>query len=424
MSERHLLLVTNTFPYGVGEEFLINEMGFLAEGFDRITVVATQVAVGAQQTKDLPANATAINATPPHRLSGRFGALEKLLQGTPRTVLSREARRRAFRLRGGARAALWSVYFEARAQAVAREALRELDIPRLASSDLTIYAFWFHVAARVGEIIADDVAVESGRRPRMVMRAHRYDLYEEESASGVIPQRRELLAAYDAVVPISEDGAHYLRTKYPATAHKVVLHRLGTADPGGRAMLTRSRYHVVSCSSFAEVKRMPLFAPVLQALTSTGVDVAWTHIGSGPGADDLLAESRRVAPSVDITFAGAMPNDQVHDRYRTHPISVLLNLSSSEGVPVSIMEAMSLSIPVVATAVGGTAEAVIDGRNGVLVGRDDPVDVIASALRRVWELDDEAYDRLCQESRSVWEERCDMRAVYPPFVALLRSEAP
>lgn len=52
--------------------------------------------------------------------------------------------------------------------------------------------------------------------------------------------------------------------------------------------------------------------------------------------------------------------------YSEHPVDVFINLSTNEGVPVSIMEAISFDIPIVATDVGGTSEIVTD-ETGILV---------------------------------------------------------
>ena len=60
--------------------------------------------------------------------------------------------------------------------------------------------------------------------------------------------------------------------------------------------------------------------------------------------------------------------------------------SVSEGMPIAIMEAMALGLPVVATAVGGVPELVVDGETGLLVPPRDPA-ALADAIRRV--IDDE-----------------------------------
>ena len=55
--------------------------------------------------------------------------------------------------------------------------------------------------------------------------------------------------------------------------------------------------------------------------------------------------------------------------------------SSHEGLPVAVMEAFALGVPVVATAVGGLAEAVTDGVDGLLVPPRDPSALAAAIIR-------------------------------------------
>jgi glycosyltransferase involved in cell wall biosynthesis len=56
--------------------------------------------------------------------------------------------------------------------------------------------------------------------------------------------------------------------------------------------------------------------------------------------------------------------------------------SRTEGWPLTVVEAMLAGLPVVATPVGSVAEAVQDGRTGLLVPKDDPA-ALAAALRRL-----------------------------------------
>jgi len=58
-------------------------------------------------------------------------------------------------------------------------------------------------------------------------------------------------------------------------------------------------------------------------------------------------------------------------------------VSESEGVPVSIMEAMSCHIPIVSPNVGGISDMVIDGVNGFLLTNKCEVDEIVNALKSI-----------------------------------------
>lgn len=57
-------------------------------------------------------------------------------------------------------------------------------------------------------------------------------------------------------------------------------------------------------------------------------------------------------------------------KYAKQPFHVFVNVSETDGVPVSIMEAMSFDILVIATAVGGTPKLIEEGKNGYLLDED------------------------------------------------------
>lgn len=69
-------------------------------------------------------------------------------------------------------------------------------------------------------------------KPKMVARAHRYDLYEERNSDQYIPMRKLLLEELDKVYLISEDGKKYLSVRFPTYGAKLSVSRLGTLDMG------------------------------------------------------------------------------------------------------------------------------------------------------------------------------------------------
>ena len=83
-------------------------------------------------------------------------------------------------------------------------------------------------------------------------------------------------------------------------------------------------------------------------------------------------------PNVVANFHGRVDNVQVRSFYRDTFVNVFVNTSSSEGVPVSIMEAQSAGIPVIATAVCGTPELVNENDGLLLPADPEPVDVAAA----------------------------------------------
>ncbi|MCB0101170.1 MAG: glycosyltransferase, partial [Anaerolineales bacterium] len=89
--------------------------------------------------------------------------------------------------------------------------------------------------------------------------------------------------------------------------------------------------------------------------------------------------------------------------YITHPVDVFVNVSSTEGTPVSIMEAISCGIPVTATAVGGNVE-IVQERNGFLLAENPTPDEIADALLSVMDAR-ELWLEKRKGSREVWQER-------------------
>jgi glycosyltransferase involved in cell wall biosynthesis len=82
--------------------------------------------------------------------------------------------------------------------------------------------------------------------------------------------------------------------------------------------------------------------------------------------------------------------------------------SDHEGLPVTVMEAFALGVPVVAPAVGGLPEVVRTGENGVLVTPSDPV-ALADAVERA--LDPSEHARLARGAAASGEQFSNALAV-------------
>jgi glycosyltransferase involved in cell wall biosynthesis len=136
----------------------------------------------------------------------------------------------------------------------------------------------------------------------------------------------------------------------------------------------------VVCVTVANLRTEKGYDTLLAAVARTdAAEVTFVAAGQGPLADALTAERRRLGVEDRFRFLG----------YRTDVPRVLaaadlfVLASRHEGLPVALMEAMALGLPVVATAVGGVPEAVHDGVEGLLVAPDDPSALAAAIVALV-----------------------------------------
>jgi len=314
--------------------------------------------------------------------------------------------------------ALWRLaLFTSRAR-IAGEWLRDMLEQRgLRPDETVIYTFWlFHSAHGFAALKTAQPDL------RVVSRAHGADLYEARHMPAYIPFRAQTMAWIDAVYPDSDAGTAYLRSAWPAEAGRIATARLGTEDPGWHtAASPDGRLRIVSCSSLTPVKRVGLLVEGITELARRrpNLVIEWNHFGSGPLAEEVRSLACRLpASQVNWKLHGHVPASTVLAWYRDKPVDVFINVSTSEGTPVSIMEAISCGIPVVATAVGGNRE-IVDESNGIALAADPTSAEIASALAAIASAPD-----LRKGSRALWRRRYAAGENFPAFARTLRDDGP
>jgi len=124
---------------------------------------------------------------------------------------------------------------------------------------------------------------------------------------------------------------------------------------------------IVSRLSFE--KGIDIMISAMPMLLQTYPNIKLLIVGEGVEKDNLVNLSEKLDVAHTITWAGLQPKDKLMDYYEQMDLVVVP--SRFEGFGLTAIEAMSFSIPVVASAVDGLKEVVEDGKSGVLFQSED-----------------------------------------------------
>ena len=298
----------------------------------------------------------------------------------------------------------------------AKRAIKTLDLnKRSPVKDAVIYCYRFEYQPYVALLLA-----EYFDHPILTARAHRYDLYEERNSDHYIPARQFLLKKFDRVYLISQDGFDYLAGKYPDYKKKMAISRLGTLDNGKKECdLNEECFRIVSCSNFVSIKRVDRIVSVLSKVKTQKIE--WIHFGSGEEESKIKAMAdEMLGDNVLAKFKGRVENKVVLEFYKENAVHLFINLSDSEGIPVSIMEAMSFGIPCVATNVGGTSEIVENEVNGYLID-DENNEYIAAKVDFIASMEARRYKKLREAARYTWNQKYSAENNYKIFLEEIKN---
>ncbi len=199
---------------------------------------------------------------------------------------------------------------------------------------------------------------------------------------------REKLADCEWLVTCTKGGADYLKTLSDGKVHLV--------------------YHGLDLSRFPPCERVPLnndgssidrrvkLVTVGRAVAKKGLDSLisalallpedlhwhWTHIGSGPLQDALIAQAASLGIAERCDFRGALPQIEVLETYKNSDLFILPSrideTGDRDGLPNVIVEAQSQKLPVISTNISGIPELIDNNENGILLEPDDVAGLAAA----------------------------------------------
>ena len=406
MENKNLMVFTNEFPYGmISETFLDAEVSFYNK-FNKVIFIPISLNSNSSNSiRDISVNNYSVVSIP----EKNFTKIESRIRFLGLFFFRSQFRRefiKAYKKKGiaGGREVL---SFTMKGDYCV-SCLKKILTKSVIDSSV-FYSYWFHLPAYVAAKLA------KGRKIKSVCRCHGYDLYEYRNG-GYLPYRQYLLNSFNNIVCISNDGLNYLKNKYPLYSNKYSLGRLGTIDldiENGETDI----FTIVSCSRMISIKRIDC---IVKALSLVNKKIKWYHFGDGPEKDNIIkcANQYLAESNIDYYFMGQKTNNEVLEFYSRNYICCFLNTSITEGIPVSIMEAMSFGIPIIATNVGGVHEIVADTKNGYLLNKNFTIEKLAEMIDKLycmWESDKRDYMFLRTNSREIWENKYSIKN-YKKFV--------
>jgi glycosyltransferase involved in cell wall biosynthesis len=267
-----------------------------------------------------------------------------------------------------------------------------------------IYSFWGDEKAICAALLAQKYKLPAA------VRFHGWDLYHERHKIYKLPLRHVINKYVESLVFISEQGRNYYLNEFPNVAHKAHVAYLGTPAPLPISTQTHPTKSVqltlVSCSYLVPVKRIDTLFTAISELTAAHFQIEWHHLGGGK---QFAYFNERIEKEQleNVHFHGDKSNDAIHQFFAATAVDVFVNVSESEGLPVSIMEAMSYGIPCIAPEIGGIPEAIQHAKNGFLLPKEPTVEEIKHEILHFYQLTSVEKTQMAQRAKATWTEKFD-----------------
>lgn len=404
----NLVLLTSNFPYGKGETFLKSEVPFLSEHFENVYILPTHSYFN-DQSFNFPKNVKIL------KVDFKLNKLDKILAVRflfVKAIMLELLLRRKNGMRWN------SIRFKTMLISYAKaKRITNFLISNQFGSEAVFYSYW-----------CDDSAIALAqlkcKNPllKCVSRAHGWDVYEEVSSIQYLPFRSFISENLDAIYPVSISGAKEINEKWRRSIDQKVTHRyLGVkTDHFLNPPKTENVLRIASCSNLIPLKRIHL---IIEALSKKPpcIIVEWNHFGSGFLYQSLYDRCvNEFHENTIFKFHGNVDNASLLDWYNKNHVDVFINVSETEGIPVSIMEAMSKGIPVIATNVGGSSE-IVTTENGILLSPFLTSDELLEVVLMFNDLNQEEKNRKRKAAHETWNKLFNAEQNYTCFAEELAN---
>ncbi len=411
MKPKTLIFLCDNYPLSAGEFFIDDEMRVIAPRFEKVILYSASARTGENLNRFVPVNAEIVQFSRQKLEVGKIKSFFRIFK----PMFLRELAFAIHKLPMKYWVSAFKIMYVDihRATSLKNELQQFCDQSHLNVNDCVFYSYWHDYKALALAMLRKSSGCAC------VARAHRWDVFADKNTIPYLPFKRFILNNLSKTISISKAGKEYFNTYVGNCDDKVFVSFLGKINE--RKPVTERRCDEVlicSCSNLIPVKQVDRIIEVISQLEIN--NLRWIHFGDGPLRAELEAMAKKMLPNVNYEFRGIVPNNEILDFYASQYVDLFINLSSSEGIPVSIMEALSAGIPVVATNVGGTGEAV-NNTNGFLVPAEFNTDDVAKTISIYLNLDSVQQQQYRRNAYDFWRENFEAGKNYEEFSCLMVS---
>lgn len=407
---KRIILLSVGFPYGNHEPFLRNELRYHKD----LILASAYIGDERNAKNNMPDN---VNVTLWHKSSFYFRG-NKVLRSLAalraiftydfwQEVFSKDIR--PIRLHK----IITLLSYISKSEKIVAFVSDEINKAGYKKDELIFYSYWMdHLALA-------SVKLAQMYKGKAVTRCHGYDVYPREG--NYVVMQRYLTKNLDRIFPIAVDGAKTICSLFKcdtSVKNKTTVFRLGTEDFGMNPPITSDTdFTIVSCSNVVPLKRVDMIFDAINKIDK--FKIHWYHFGDGVCFEDLKKKVARSKSKHNVNLMGRQSNETIMNFYKSTPVHLFINLSTSEGIPVSIMEALSFGIPCLGTDVGGVHEIIKNNVNGYLIPKNSSVEDVSELIQKINALS--AVDMLVlrKEARLFWENNYRAEKNYSEFVECL-----
>jgi glycosyltransferase involved in cell wall biosynthesis len=355
--QKKLIFFTAQYPYGnKSETFIETEILYLSKAFDSIEIFPSELC---DSIREVPSNVSVHNqlALLNYSKTSKYKSLFKNWKDAIEILYSEFQRLKLVS---------FFKYLKIILDTIAIQLIKfEYLNPTVSNKkNILLYDYW-----SLNSTLALALIKKKNPKIKFIARAHGYDLYEERNPNLGVLFRNFVIKYIDTQYLISDNGLDYQKDKIAPELHsKLKVSKLGVKAFIKRPEKQNDFYTIVSCSNILDFKGVHLIPQILKHIPD--LRIKWIHFGDGPYLELLKHAITSLNSNIEVILKGRMDNQEVLQFYAENSVDLFISLSNSEGLPMSMMEAQSYGIPIIAYPVGGIPELVVDGHTGELLNRN------------------------------------------------------